>query len=186
MEFLQRLGPIDLVIVAGLALGVFAGFTQGMIRYALNILVVLAAFIVAVRGTVGQAVLLGLAATLSHTSVVWIFAMGGLYFGRNWNAEATEPYFQVASAVLIILIALWMMWRTMRQRPAGEHNDAHGHGHEVGHSHHHDETKRIDTGHGVVRLDVFEDGVPPRFRLFGDGKHGRVWTADQVLVACNN
>lgn len=47
MEFLQRLGPIDLVIVAGLALGVFAGFTQGMIRYALNILVVLAAFIVA-------------------------------------------------------------------------------------------------------------------------------------------
>jgi len=41
--------------------------------------------------------------------------------------------------------------------PAGD--DAHrGHGHD-------DETKRIDTGHGVLLLEVFEDGVPPRFRL---------------------
>jgi uncharacterized membrane protein required for colicin V production len=47
MEFLQKLGPIDLFIVASLAAGVFAGFTQGMIRYALNVLVVIAAFIIA-------------------------------------------------------------------------------------------------------------------------------------------
>jgi uncharacterized membrane protein required for colicin V production len=47
MEFLQKLGPIDLVIVAWLAGGVFLGFTQGMIRYALNIAVVVVAFIVA-------------------------------------------------------------------------------------------------------------------------------------------
>jgi len=47
MDFLTKLGPIDLVIVASLALGVFAGFTQGFIRYLLNVLVVLAAFIVA-------------------------------------------------------------------------------------------------------------------------------------------
>ena len=36
----------------------------------------MAAFIVAIRGTVGQAVLLGLAATVSHTAVVWAVAMG--------------------------------------------------------------------------------------------------------------
>jgi uncharacterized membrane protein required for colicin V production len=47
MEFLQKLGPIDLFIVACLAAGVFAGFTQGMVRYALNIVVVIAAFIIA-------------------------------------------------------------------------------------------------------------------------------------------
>ena len=75
----------------------------------------MAAFIVAVRGTVAQAILLGLAATLSHTAVVWAVAMGGLYFGRNLDAEASEPYFQVASAALIIAIALWMLWRTWRQ-----------------------------------------------------------------------
>jgi uncharacterized membrane protein required for colicin V production len=47
MEFVQQLGPIDLVIVAALAVGVFAGFMQGMVRYALNIVVVIVAFIIA-------------------------------------------------------------------------------------------------------------------------------------------
>jgi len=47
MELLQRLTAIDLFIVAILAAGVFAGFTQGMIRYALSALVVILAFIVA-------------------------------------------------------------------------------------------------------------------------------------------
>ena len=56
MEFLQKLGPIDLFVVATLALGVFAGFTQGMIRYALNIVVVIVAFIIAgqLRGPFDQ------------------------------------------------------------------------------------------------------------------------------------
>ena len=47
MEFFSKLSPIDLFIVACLAAGVFAGFTQGLIRYALNIVVVLVAFVVA-------------------------------------------------------------------------------------------------------------------------------------------
>jgi len=47
MELLQRLGPIDLFIVACLAAGVFAGFTQGVVRYALSGVVVILAFIVA-------------------------------------------------------------------------------------------------------------------------------------------
>src|SRR3954463_10342251 len=85
----------------------------------------MAAFIVAVRGTVAQAILLGLAATVSHTAVVWAVAMFRLYFGRNLDAEASEPYFQVASAALIIAIALWMLWRTWRQ----SHWHHHGHDH---------------------------------------------------------
>jgi len=74
----------------------------------------MAAFIVAVRGTVKQAILLGLAATLSHTAVVWLVAMAGMYLGQNLDAETTEPYFQLASAAIIITIALWMLWRTWR------------------------------------------------------------------------
>src|SRR3990167_8134813 len=74
----------------------------------------MAAFIVAIRGTVKQAVLLGLAATLSHTAVVWLVAMAGMYLGQNLDAETTEPYFQLASAAIIITIALWMLWRTWR------------------------------------------------------------------------
>src|SRR3546814_9182885 len=52
----------------------------------------MAAFIVAIRGSVKQAVLLGLAATLSHTAVVWLVAIGGMYLGKGLDAQTTEPY----------------------------------------------------------------------------------------------
>ena len=86
----------------------------------------MAAFIIAVRGTVGQAVLLGLCATFSHTLIVWVVALGGMYFWQGVDAESFEPYLQVASAALIIGIALWMLWRTRReQHRAHEHAHAH-------------------------------------------------------------
>ena len=47
MELLEQLSWIDLVIIGILAGGVFAGFTQGMIRYALNSLAVVVAFVLA-------------------------------------------------------------------------------------------------------------------------------------------
>ena len=48
---------------------------------------------------------------------------------------------------------------------AGGHHH-HGHGHHHSHDHgHHDETRRISLEQGVLVLEVFEDGVPPRFRV---------------------
>lgn len=137
----------------------------------------MAAFIVAIRGTVKQAILLGLAATLSHTAVVWLVAMGGMYLGQNLDAETTEPYFQLASAAIIITIALWMLWRTWRgeQMWRFEEGDEHQHDH-----HHHDETQRIDTGHGRIELSIFEEGVPPRWRL--KTLSGHAWPAAEVSL----
>jgi nickel/cobalt exporter len=120
----------------------------------------MAAFIIAVRGTVAQAALLGLSAALSHSAVVWLVALGGQYLGREYAAETVEPYLQLGSAVVIAGVALWMIWRTR-------------HDHDHGHHHHHDEAKRIDTGHGVVTLEIHEHGGPPRFRLSGQGFRAR-------------
>ncbi|MDV7876608.1 nickel/cobalt efflux transporter [Pseudomonas aeruginosa] len=136
----------------------------------------MAAFIVAVRGTVKQAALLGLAATASHTAVVWLVAMVGMYFGNNLNAETTEPYFQLASAAIIIAIALWMLWRTWR----GEQMWRFEQGSEHDHGHAHDETRRIDTGHGRVELSIFEEGVPPRWRMHF--LQGHRWEAGDVAL----
>ena len=47
------------------------------------------------------------------------------------------------------------------------HGHSHGHGHDHG-GHDHDEARRITTSGGVIKLDVFEDGVPPRFRLHAE------------------
>jgi nickel/cobalt exporter len=136
----------------------------------------MAAFIVAIRGTLTQAVVLGLSATVSHTAVVWAVAMAGLYFGRNWNAAATEPYFQLASAVLIIGVAVWMLWRTWRNQQLA-HEHAHHHGPEE-----HAQLKRIDTGHGMVQLEVHETGACARFRLHQGEHHGHAWAADQDQI----
>jgi cation diffusion facilitator family transporter len=61
------------------------------------------------------------------------------------------------------------------------HGHGHAHGHGLAHSaHDHDEPKRIATRDGAVVLDVFENGVPPRFRLRTES--GAVLTAPAVSV----
>ena len=104
----------------------------------------MAAFIVAIRGTLKQAILLGLAATLSHTVVVWVIAMAGMWFGRGWDAQTAEPWFQLLSGIIIIAIALWMLWRTWRES-RGAHN--HDHSDHHGHSHHHDHSDHAHDHH---------------------------------------
>jgi ABC-type nickel/cobalt efflux system permease component RcnA len=94
----------------------------------------MAAFIIAIRGTVMQAVLLGLSATLSHTAVVWAVALTGLYFGQRWNVEASEPYLQVFSGAIVISVALWMIVRSRREHRA-EIAHQHDHDHEPEHDH---------------------------------------------------
>jgi cation diffusion facilitator family transporter len=48
------------------------------------------------------------------------------------------------------------------------HHHGHSHGHGHGEDHDHDDTQRIITPSGMVVLEVFEDGVPPRFRLHAE------------------
>ncbi|ASG24453.1 nickel/cobalt efflux transporter [Nitrospirillum viridazoti] len=168
----QGAGNAWLFIPSAILLGALHGLEPGHSK------TMMAAFIIAIRGTVTQAVLLGLSATASHTLVVWVVALAGLHFSRSWNAETTEPYFQVASAVIIIAVALWMLWRT-RQAQMAEHAHSHDHGHDHGaydHGHRHDHhghnahtdhgAQRAEIGHSVtVDVEVFADGVPPRFRV---------------------
>ncbi|HFS3071969.1 TPA: nickel/cobalt efflux protein RcnA [Escherichia coli] len=96
----------------------------------------MAAFIIAIKGTIKQAVMLGLAATISHTAVVWLIAFGGMVISKRFTAQSAEPWLQLISAVIIISTAFWMFWRTWR----GERNwleNMHGHDYEH-HHHHHD------------------------------------------------
>jgi nickel/cobalt exporter len=145
-----------LFIPSAILLGALHGLEPGHSK------TMMAAFIVAIRGTVAQAVLLAVTATISHTAIVWLVAILALTYGSQWSAETTEPYFQLASAAIIIGVALWIAARTWRDQQAAKAAAAHSHGHgELAH----DETKVINTGHGLLQLSVFEDGVPPRFRV---------------------
>lgn len=141
----------------------------------------MAAYIVAIRGTIGQAVLLGVCAALSHSLIVWIVAMLGLSLGREILTSHFEAWLLIASGVIILGIAAWMFWRTGRNlgwfRRYNHDHPPHDHGHD---DHHHDEVRTIDTGHGVVELSIFEDSVPPRWRLRAIS--GPAWRAQDVMV----
>lgn len=136
----------------------------------------MAAFIVAIRGTIWQAFLLGVSAAFSHSLVIWGLAAAGLAYGQQINAESVEPYFQIGSGIIIILTALWMAWRTsrdIRAEAAHQHTHSHGHSHEHGHHPEAEDSRQrgpnggflINTAHGDVELSVFETGVPPRFEI---------------------
>lgn len=49
MDLIGQLTWFDMVIILALVVGVFAGFTQGMIRYVLNCVAVLVAFVLAAQ-----------------------------------------------------------------------------------------------------------------------------------------
>ncbi|EJZ1164807.1 nickel/cobalt efflux protein RcnA [Escherichia coli] len=113
----------------------------------------MAAFIIAIKGTIKQAVMLGLAATISHTAVVWLIAFGGMVINKRFTAQSAEPWLQLISAVIIIGTAFWMFWRTWR----GERNwlenmheydyEHHHHHHDHDHEHHQDHEHHHDHGH---------------------------------------
>ena len=154
-----------LFVPSAILLGALHGLEPGHSK------TMMAAFIVAVRGTVLQAALLGLSAAASHSVVVWAVAIAGLYFGARWNGE--EGWFQLGSAAVILALAAWMAWRTWR-----EHRHPHGH-----HDHHHDhqgDAQRIDTGDAVLALSIFEDGVPPRFQIAAE--RGALPAPDTVVL----
>lgn len=159
-----------LLLPAAMLLGILHGLEPGHSK------TMMASFIVAVRGTVVQAILLGLSATLSHTLVVWLVALTGLYFGERFDFAANEAYFQIASALIMAAIAIWMLLRTWQAVHAGhdhhEHNYHHGaHSHHRGtHSYHHQHVEHQD-----AHERAHADDIKRRF-------HNREVTTGQIIL----
>lgn len=155
-EYLTH-GNAWLFIPAAIVLGALHGLEPGHSK------TMMAAFIVAIRGTIRQAVLLGVSATISHTAIIWILAFIGLRYAGQFDVETTEPYFQLVTGILVIGMALWMFARTRRaQRAATDHHHGHDHGPRGSHG-----GPLIPSGaNEQMEISVFETGVPPRFRLY--------------------
>lgn len=157
MDFTQMLqqGTANawLFVPTAILLGALHGLEPGHSK------TMMAAFIIAIRGTITQAILLGLSAAISHSLIIWALAAAALRYGSQWSAESTEPYFQIVSGVMIAGLGAWMFWRVQRDQRL---EAAHAAEHEKEGPH---QGQLVDTGHGLVEVEVFETGVPPRFRL---------------------
>jgi ABC-type nickel/cobalt efflux system permease component RcnA len=98
----------------------------------------MAAFIVAIKGTPGQAALLGVCAALSHSIVVWLIAALALTFGNAVLAEQAEPYLLLASSLIVVGVGLWMLHRTRLDNHAAQAFAQNQHDHDHDHGHHHE------------------------------------------------
>jgi cation diffusion facilitator family transporter len=102
-------------------------------------------------GFTSAIILAMIALLIGYESVTRLYAPVPIHF-----AEAIP----VACLGLVVNIAsAWLL------SGGDHHGHSHGHGHSHAAGHEHDEAHRIATADGEVVLEVFEDGVPPRFRL---------------------
>lgn len=98
----------------------------------------MAAFIVAIRGTARQAVLLGVAAAIGHTIVVWGLALVGLWLGDALVLDKAEPWLILLSGLMVVGLGarlLATIRRDVRRRDAHDHVHDHRHGTDLGHDH---------------------------------------------------
>lgn len=95
-----------------------------------------------------------------------VLAMIALLIGYESISRIFDPVpIHFAEAIPIACLGLAVNIASAWLLSSGEH---HGHSHGHGHAHEsneHDESHEIATEAGIVILQVFEDGVPPRFRL---------------------
>ncbi|MCW9035880.1 MAG: nickel/cobalt efflux transporter [Alphaproteobacteria bacterium] len=113
----------------GLVLGALHGLEPGHSK------TMMAAFIIAVRGTPLQAGLLGVSAAFSHSIIVWIIALLALTYGDKLIGEKLEPYFIAGSGAIVIAVGAFMLFQALRNKRPPPSLASHTHDHD---SHHHD------------------------------------------------
>ncbi len=116
-------------------------------------------------GFTSAIVLAMIALLIGYESVSRLFAPVAIHFAEAIPIACLGLAVNIASA--------WLL-------SGGGHDHHHGHGHSHSHDHDHGhdqgehahgeaERHRIAVPGGALLLEVFEDGVPPRFRLYAEG-----------------
>jgi cation diffusion facilitator family transporter len=101
-------------------------------------------------GFASALVLTIIALMIGYEAAVRLFSPATIHFD--------EAILIAAGGLIVNIATAWLL------AGGGDHH-GHAHGHGGNDAHSRDEPRRIDTGRGILLLEVFEDGVPPRFRL---------------------
>jgi cation diffusion facilitator family transporter len=106
---------------------------------------------------------------LAGYSSAIVLAMIALLIGYEAVSRLLNPVsisFNEAIPIAVLGLAVniasaWLL--------SGGHHHGHSHGHAHGHDHDHGEApRRIELGRWTLKIEVFEDNVPPRFRVGAD------------------
>lgn len=85
-----------------------------------------AAYLIGIKGTRRDAVLLGLAVAATHSIVVVALCGASLLVGREALADRAGYWLQIASGIVVIGLGTWMLWRRL---PRARHQDQTHHHH---------------------------------------------------------
>ena len=98
-----------------------------------------------------------------------ILAMISLLIGYEAISRLLSPVpihfaeaIPIAGLGLVVnIVSAWLL-------SGGGHHHGHSHAHGHAHAQGEDEAHAVETASGTLNLSIFEDGVPPRFRLYAD------------------
>src|SRR5262249_3185964 len=121
-----------------------------------------AAYLIGTKGTKRDAVLLGLSVAFTHSIVVIVLAVIGVWVGREAFADDAMYWLQIASGIIVALLGCYLFYR--RWPKAHQQSDNHGHTHP--HAHHHaPEPFRFSAETASGTLAVVDTPEGERFRL---------------------
>ena len=167
-DFLNRpLSPGLLVIalVAALVAGMAHAFSPGHGK------AMVGAYLVGTRGTVRDAIVLGVVVTITHTLGVYLLGFLTLWLTTSFRAERVGLWLEVVSGLLVLGMGFWLFQRGLlayhgiKPLPGHTHGPGgHSHGHlhdHSGHSHSHAHSYDHSHGHLHAQAHTHSHAAPP-------------------------
>lgn len=143
-----------LLFVISMVIGALHGLEPGHSK------TMIAAYIIAIKGSVFQSFLLGISAAFSHSIIVWVLAIVALTYGNELIGQELEPWFMIVSGLIIISMAFWiarpLIRNFFRRKQHHSHHHDHNHHHHYDHSHHHHHGHESEDAHAKAHAEAIE------------------------------
>ena len=125
---------------------------------------IVGAYLIGSRGTIPQAILLGIVVTVTHTFSVILLGLACLFFFQKYLPPTLIPWIGVVSGFLMTLLGLTLLSGQVPSFIHHHHEDEDGHHHHHGHHHHghhhhHHMPEKLTLG-GLISLGITGGMVP--------------------------
>jgi len=133
-------GLIAIALVAALLAGMAHALSPGHGK------AMVGAYLVGSRGTVGDAILLGMVVTITHTLGVYVLGFLTLWLTTSFQVAQVGQWLEVVSGALVLGMGFWLFQRGLLAYHGVKPLPGHSHG-PGGHSHGHSHSHAAGQGH---------------------------------------
>lgn len=118
-----------------------------------------AAYLIGIKGTKRDALLLGLSVATTHSIVVIGISVTALWIGRETFTQDVTHWLQLGSGIIVIILGIWMLIKRVRQFNKQKHEH-----------HHHGAPEPIYISNHLVKgvLQIVDSVNGERFKFFAE------------------